>query len=143
MHLMMSPQRFDVLLTENLFGDILSDEAAALSGSLGMLASAAIGGAVDLYEPVHGSAPDIAGRGIANPLGAIASVAMLLRYSTGLPRWADDVEAAISKVLDDGYRTPDIYRDGSGKLCSTGQMGELVAGALLEITEMKHCYHAI
>jgi 3-isopropylmalate dehydrogenase len=98
---------------------------------------------VDLYEPVHGSAPDIAGRGIANPLGAIASVAMLLRYSAGLPRWADDVEFAISKVLDDGYRTPDIHRDGSGKLCTTQQMGEHVASALLEITEMKHCYHAI
>jgi len=143
MHLMMSPQRFDVLLTENLFGDILSDEAAVLSGSLGMLASAAIGGVVDLYEPVHGSAPDIAGRGIANPLGAIASVAMLLRYSAGLPRWADDVEAAISRVLDDGYRTPDILCNGSEKLCTTQQMGEQVSSALVEVTELKHCYHAI
>src|SRR5256885_16357063 len=108
MHLITNPKRFDVILTENLFGDILSDEAAAISGSLGMLASASIGGEVGLYEPVHGSAPDIAGRGLANPLGAIASAAMLLRYTAHLEQEAQDVEEAIRVVLDSGYRTPDL-----------------------------------
>src|SRR5204863_6864703 len=91
MHLIMNPRRFDVVLTENLFGDILSDEASVLAGSLGMLASASVGGAVDLYEPVHGSAPDIAGRDLANPLGAIASVAMMLRHPLTLTDVADDI----------------------------------------------------
>src|SRR6185295_8863951 len=95
MHLITNPRRFDVLLTENLFGDILSDEAAVITGSLGMLASATIGGEVGLYEPVHGSAPDIAGQGIANPFGAIASAAMLLRHSGGLEHEAGDIEEAI------------------------------------------------
>ena len=108
MHLITNPKRFDVVLTENLFGDILSDEAAVIAGSLGMLASATVGGVVDLYEPVHGSAPDIAGRGIANPLGAIATAAMLLRFTAHLEDEADDVEAAIRSVLDNGYRTRDI-----------------------------------
>ncbi len=98
MHLITNPTRFDVILTENLFGDILSDEAAAITGSLGMLASATIGGEVDIYEPVHGSAPDIAGKGIANPLGAIASVAMLLRLSAGMPHEAADLEEAIQQA---------------------------------------------
>src|SRR5207245_608207 len=108
MHIITNPRRFDVILTENLFGDILSDEAAVIAGSLGMLASGTIGGAVDLYEPVHGSAPDIAGRGIANPLGAIASAAMLLRHTMHLENEAADIEAAIENVLDAGYRTRDI-----------------------------------
>ncbi|MCA1555653.1 MAG: 3-isopropylmalate dehydrogenase, partial [Acidobacteria bacterium] len=102
MHLMLNPTRFDVLLTENLFGDILSDEAAVITGSLGMLASASIGGAVDLYEPVHGSAPDIAGRGIANPLGAIASAALLLRHTARLEQEARDITTAIEDVLGAG-----------------------------------------
>ena len=108
MHLITNPKRFDVVLTENLFGDILSDEAAVITGSLGMLASASIGGEVGLFEPVHGSAPDIAGRGIANPFGAIASAALLLRYTGKLEQEAADVEDAIRSVLKAGYRTPDI-----------------------------------
>lgn len=108
MHLITNPKRFDVVLTENLFGDILSDEASVLSGSLGMLGSASIGGTVDLYEPVHGSAPDIAGQGIANPLGAIASAAMLLRYSAKLEDEAQAVENAVLQVLAEGYRTRDL-----------------------------------
>src|SRR5205085_6168518 len=102
MHLMLRPQAFDVILTENLFGDILSDEAAVIAGSLGLLASATVGGAVDLYEPVHGSAPDIAGKGIANPLGAIASAAMLLRHTANLDHQAAEIESAIQEVLDAG-----------------------------------------
>src|SRR5260370_22444229 len=108
MHLVTNPARFEVILTENLFGDILSDEAAALTGSLGMLPSATIGGPVDLYEPVHGSAPDIAGNDVANPLGAIASVALLLRHTAGMEREADEVEAAIASVLKAGYHTADL-----------------------------------
>src|SRR5256885_2443934 len=99
MHIISSPRRFDVILTENLFGDILSDEASVISGSLGMLASGTVGGAVDLYEPVHGSAPDIAGKGIANPLGAIASAAMLLRQTGGVGDGAADIEFALRGAL--------------------------------------------
>jgi 3-isopropylmalate dehydrogenase len=143
MHLITNPRRFDVLLTENLFGDILSDEAAVITGSLGMLASASIGGDVDLYEPVHGSAPDIAGRGIANPFGAIASAALLLRYSGGLEREAEEIEEAIESVLNDGYRTPDIAADGSGYLASTSEIGARVAEAVAEIADVRHAYHAV
>jgi len=127
MHLVTDPKRFDVILTENLFGDILSDEAAVLTGSLGMLASATIGGSVDLYEPVHGSAPDIAGKNVANPLGAIASAAMLLRYSAQNEPAASAVEAAISQVLDEGYRTADIAGSSDSKIVGTNEMGRLVA----------------
>lgn len=143
MHIITNPRRFDVILTENLFGDILSDEASVISGSLGMLASATIGGAVDLYEPVHGSAPDIAGQGIANPLGAIASAAMLLRHTAGLEDEAADIEAGISAVLDAGYRTPDIARGTRDQLIRTAEMGQLVAEAVAEITDMRHAYHAV
>src|SRR3712207_4063074 len=108
MHLMTNPRRFDVILTENLFGDILSDEAAVVAGSLGLLASASVGGAVDLYEPVHGAAPDIAGRGTANPCGAILSAAMLLHHTARLEQEARDVEEAVLSVLDAGHRTPDL-----------------------------------
>ena len=142
MHIVTNPRRFDVIVTENLFGDILSDEAAVISGSLGMLASATIGGAVDLYEPVHGSAPDIAGRSVANPLGAIASAAMLLRHTAGLDDEAADVEAAIRAVLDNGYRTRDIARAGD-KVISTIEMGELVAEAVAEAANQRHAYHAV
>src|SRR5215217_2377137 len=130
MHLISNPRRFDVLLTENLFGDILSDEAAVITGSLGMLASATIGGEVGLYEPVHGSAPDIAGRGTANPLGAISSAALLLRHTAGLEREAQDVETAVRSVLDAGYRTPDIDRGRGKRVATTQEMGELVAEAV-------------
>lgn len=124
MHLVTNPTRFDVVLTENLFGDILSDEAAVLTGSLGMLASATIGGDIDLFEPVHGSAPDIAGKDIANPIGAIASAAMLLRYSAKNEEAADQIEVAIDRVLAEGHRTADIAR--GGKAISTTAMGELI-----------------
>jgi len=143
MHIITTPRRFDVILTENLFGDILSDEASVISGSLGMLASATVGGAVDLYEPVHGSAPDIAGKGIANPLGAIASAAMLLRQTAGLEVEAADVEAAISAVLNNGYRTRDIAQGTGGHLISTAEMGQLVTEAVFEIADMRHSYHAV
>jgi 3-isopropylmalate dehydrogenase len=132
-----------VILTENLFGDILSDEASVISASLGMLASGTVGGTVDLYEPVHGSAPDIAGKGIANPLGAIASAAMLLRQTAGLEDEAADIEAAISAVLDAGYRTRDIAHGSSGHLIGTVEMGNLIAEAVVEIADMRHAYHAV
>ncbi|MGH9602350.1 MAG: 3-isopropylmalate dehydrogenase [Terriglobales bacterium] len=140
MQLVTNPRRFDVLLTENMFGDILSDEAAALSGSLGVLASATVGGGVDLYEPVHGSAPDIAGKGKANPLGAIASAALLLRHSAGLDAEATAVESAIHEVLEWGYRTPDL---GDGEQVNTQEMGTLVEHALADILDRRHSYHAV
>jgi 3-isopropylmalate dehydrogenase len=143
MHLISNPARFDVILTENLFGDILSDEAAVITGSLGMLASATIGGAVDLYEPVHGSAPDIAGRGLANPLGAIASAAMLLRHSAGMCHEAADLEIAISQVLEAGHRTGDIARPGQGKTVSTSEMGALVEQAFVTMLDRRFSYHAV
>jgi 3-isopropylmalate dehydrogenase len=130
MHLITTPKRFDVIVTENLFGDILSDEAAVITGSLGMLGSATIGGAVGLYEPVHGSAPDIAGRGIANPFGAIASAAMLLRHSAKLEQEARAIEVAIRTVLDAGHRTPDIKSGPAGSLASTSEIGQLVREAI-------------
>lgn len=144
MHLLMNPRNFDVILTENLFGDILSDEAAAISGSLGMLASASIGGSVGVYEPVHGSAPDIAGRGLANPLGAIASAAMLLRYSAHLDQEARDLEEAIRLVLADGYRTPDLDRGMANTIvATTSEMGSKVVEGLTEIAERRFSYHAV
>jgi 3-isopropylmalate dehydrogenase len=115
-----------VILTENLFGDILSDEAAVLTGSLGMLASATIGGKIGLYEPVHGSAPDIAGKNIANPLGTISSAALLLRYSAGNENAARSIEDAVEQVLDEGFRTVDIAEAGCTKILSTEEMGEAV-----------------
>jgi 3-isopropylmalate dehydrogenase len=143
MHLITNPKRFDVMLTENLFGDILSDEASVITGSLGMLASATIGGAVDLYEPVHGSAPDIAGHGVANPLGAIASAAMLLRHTAKLEEEASDIENAIGDVLDAGYRTIDIARGTGGKVVSTVEMGDLIADAVAGVADMRHAYFAV
>lgn len=143
MHLVMNPRRFDVLLTENLFGDILSDEAAVFAGSLGMLASASIGGTVGLFEPVHGSAPDIAGRGMANPLGAIASAALLLRYAAQLEQEATDIEAAIRAVLDAGHRTPDINHGGHHRLVQTSEMGQLVTAAVTAIVDSRHSFQAV
>jgi 3-isopropylmalate dehydrogenase len=124
MALVTRPASYDVIVTENLFGDILSDEAAVLTGSLGMLPSASIGGQVELYEPVHGSAPDIAGKGIANPLGAIASAAMLLRHTCKLEREARALEDAISRALKEGYGTPDLK--SQAKIVTTGEMGEII-----------------
>ena len=129
MLLVQRPADFDVILTENMFGDILSDQAGGVVGSLGLLASASIGGKVGLYEPVHGSAPDIAGKGIANPLGAILSAAMLLRHSFHLEQEAASVEQAVSKVLDDGARTADLAGN-SKKSISTTEMGRLVIEAV-------------
>lgn len=125
MHLVTRPTHFDVVLTENTFGDILSDEAAVLTGSIGMLPSATIGGEIGLYEPSHGSAPDIAGKNIANPLGAIGSAAMLLRYSAKNETAAVAIEKAIEQVLAEGYRTADIA--GGGTATGTAEMGDLVA----------------
>src|SRR6202158_1165970 len=142
MALVARPAEFDVVLTENMFGDILSDQAGAVVGSLGMLGSASIGGAVVLYEPVHGSAPDIAGQGVANPLGAIASAALLLRHSAGLEQEAKEIEAAIRAVIDAGHRTADIYRGTGEQLVQTDAMGSLVCEALAEIAAARQAHHA-
>jgi 3-isopropylmalate dehydrogenase len=145
MHIMNIPRNFDVVLTENLFGDILSDEAGVITGSLGMLPSATIGGAVNLYEPVHGSAPDIAGTGKANPLGAILTAAMILRHSANLEQDAKAVEQAVHKVLDAGYRTADIARGqqpGQAPV-TTQEMGKLVHQALTESIDRRQAMHAV
>ena len=143
MLLVTNPSRFDVILTENLFGDILSDEAAVLTGSLGMLASATVGGSVDLYEPVHGSAPDIAGKNIANPCGAIASAAMLMRHTANRPDIAAIIETAIENVLEKGFRTVDIARSSSENIVSTSRIGDAVVESIYEISETKFAYHAV
>ncbi len=142
MHLVTDPSRFDVILTENLFGDILSDEAAVLTGSLGMLASATVGGAINMYEPVHGSAPDIAGKNIANPIGAIASVAMLLRYTGKNEAAARAVDNAINRFLDEGHRTADIAVKGETPI-STLDAGTLIAQYASEIANVSYAYHAV
>jgi 3-isopropylmalate dehydrogenase len=129
MALVARPADFDVLLTENMFGDILSDQAGGIVGSLGMLASASVGGPVALYEPVHGSAPDIAGRGIANPLGAILSVVMMLRHSFRLEAEASAVERAVAEVLAAGYRTRDLAKPGQDAV-NTSRMGSLTVAAV-------------
>jgi 3-isopropylmalate dehydrogenase len=130
MQLVKAPKQFDVMVTGNMFGDILSDCAAMLTGSIGMLPSASLDAAdKGMYEPIHGSAPDIAGRGIANPLGTILSLAMMLRYSLGRADLAERIESAVRKVLDDGVRTGDIYTEGT-KRVGTAEMGEAVARAL-------------
>lgn len=127
MQLVMNPGQFDVVLTENMFGDILSDEASEITGSIGMLPSASLGKTkLGLYEPSHGSAPDIAGKDIANPLATILSAAMMLRYSFDLDKEAEAVEAAVQQVLTDGFRTGDIWSEGCKKV-GTKEMGSLVA----------------
>lgn len=131
MQLIRNPRDFDVILTENLFGDVLTDEGAMLAGSLGVLPSAALGdGKRGLYEPIHGSAPDIAGKGIANPIGTIMSAAMLLRHSLGLDAEAVAIEKAVGRALDAGARTADIATPGSKPL-STSEMGDAVLAALV------------
>jgi 3-isopropylmalate dehydrogenase len=130
MQLVMAPKQFDVIVTGNMFGDILSDAAAMLTGSIGMLPSASLDEAGrGMYEPCHGSAPDIAGQGKANPLATILSVAMMLRYTLGSPEAADAIEGAVSHVLDQGLRTPDIHVEGQ-QLVSTLEMGDAVVAAL-------------
>ena len=125
MQLIRNPRQFDVIVTENMFGDILSDEASMLTGSIGMLPSASIGGKVGIFEPIHGSAPDIAGQDKANPIATILSVAMMLRYSFNQKKAADVIEEAVLKVLEKGYRTGDIMQPGM-KLVGTREMGRLV-----------------
>ena len=132
MQLVRAPKQFDVMVTTNMFGDILSDCAAMLTGSIGMLPSASLDkDSKGMYEPIHGSAPDIAGQGLANPLATILSVAMMLRYSLGQAQLADHVQAAVGRVLDQGYRTADIMTDG-GRRVGTGEMGDAVVAALRE-----------
>lgn len=126
MQLIRNPRQFDVIVTDNMFGDILTDEASMLTGSIGMLPSASLGGSVGLYEPSHGSAPDIAGQKKANPLATILSAAMMLDHSFNLVKEAREIEQAVRQVLQDGYRTPDIYEAGK-ILVNTEQMGDLVA----------------
>ncbi|HYY62159.1 MAG TPA: isocitrate/isopropylmalate family dehydrogenase, partial [Burkholderiales bacterium] len=130
MQLVRNPKQFDVIVTGNLFGDILSDEASMLTGSIGMLPSASLDeSGKGLYEPIHGTAPDIAGRGVANPLATILSAAMLLRYSLRQPQAAERIEAAVGKVLREGLRTADIYTAGTRKV-GTNEMGDAVLAAL-------------
>ena len=133
MQLVHNPAQFDVIVTTNMFGDILSDEASMLTGSIGMLPSASLGATrLGMYEPVHGSAPDIAGKGLANPLATIASAAMMLRYSLDQPAAADAVDRAIAAALADGWRPADIADASTPeeKILSTVQMGEAVASLL-------------
>ena len=134
MQLIRAPGQFDVLVTSNLFGDILSDEASVLTGSIGMLASASIGSGHGMYEPIHGSAPDIAGKNLANPLAAILSAAMMLRYSFSLEKEAAAIENAVNTALDAGLRTADIAnRNGKSareKIVGTAEMGEAVVKSL-------------
>jgi 3-isopropylmalate dehydrogenase len=131
MQLVRYPKQFDVVVTTNLFGDILTDEASMITGSIGMLPSASLGGKVGLYEPIHGSAPDIAGKGLSNPLAAILSVAMMLYYSFDMPRESALIENAVEKVLADGNRTGDIFREGPGiRRVGTSEMGVRVRQAI-------------
>ncbi len=132
MQLVNNPRQFDVVVTENMFGDILSDEAAQITGSLGMLASASLGDGVSLFEPSHGSAPDIAGKGIANPLAQILSAGMMLQYAFGMKDAAADITRAITQVLDEGWRTGDIKDETTpaDKIVGCAQMGDLVAARL-------------
>jgi 3-isopropylmalate dehydrogenase len=127
MQLVRDPKQFDIMLTGNIFGDILSDEASMLSGSIGLLPSASIGGDIAIYEPIHGSAPDIAGQGVANPIATIASAAMMLRYSLGENEASEKIELAIKKALADGYRTQDIASFDAKEVCSTSEMGSIIA----------------
>ena len=130
MHLIREPARFDVIVTENLFGDILSDEAAMIAGSIGMLPSASLGeGKRGLYEPIHGSAPDLAGKGVANPYGTILSVGLLLRHSLGLEREARAVEAAVGAAIAQGVLTADLVQQG-GRAASSAEAGGAVLEAL-------------
>ena len=127
MQLIRNPKQFDVILTSNLFGDILSDEASMVGGSIGMLPSASIGGKVGLFEPIHGSAPDIAGQGIANPIATILSASMMLRYALNETSAAQKIENAIQEVLKEGYRTKDLSLYDAKEVCSTSEIGSIIA----------------
>ncbi|MEZ5305639.1 MAG: 3-isopropylmalate dehydrogenase [Pyrinomonadaceae bacterium] len=141
MKLVTDPKHFDVILTENMFGDILSDEAAVLTGSLGMLPSATIGGDVDLYEPIHGSAPDIAGKNLANPIGAILSVAMMMRHSFGREDAAAAIEDAVHTTLESGLRTRDLM--GGERVVGTIEMTDAIVASMHEHASIGHAYHAV
>ena len=132
MQIVKDPSQFDVIVTENMFGDILSDEASMITGSIGMIPSSSLGATSNgLYEPIHGSAPDIAGKDVANPIGTILSAAMMLRFSFDMPAEADDIEAAVGKVLSEGYRTGDIMSSEDGlKLTKCSEMGDLICRAI-------------
>jgi len=127
MQLIRDPKQFDVMLTGNIFGDILSDEASMLSGSIGLLPSASVGNKIGVYEPIHGSAPDIAGQGIANPIATISSASMMLRFAFGEISAADKIDNAIKKALAEGYRTKDIAQFDAKEICSTSEMGSIIA----------------
>jgi 3-isopropylmalate dehydrogenase len=130
MQLVRDPNQFDVIVTTNMFGDILSDEASQITGSIGMLPSASLGsGTLGMYEPIHGSAPDIAGKNLANPIATILSVAMMLRYSFKMEKEAKAIEAAVGRVLDANYRTGDIYTEGMNRV-GTKEMGDLIAAEI-------------
>jgi 3-isopropylmalate dehydrogenase len=132
LQLIRNPAQFDVIVTTNLFGDILSDEAAMLTGSIGMLPSASLGKKTALYEPIHGSAPDIAGKNIANPLAAILSAALMMRYSLAMPQDAELIESAVTETLREGFRTQDIHQ-ADKKLIGTEEMGDHVARNLRKL----------
>jgi 3-isopropylmalate dehydrogenase len=127
MQLIRDPRQFDVMLTGNIFGDILSDEASMLSGSIGLLPSASVGAKIGVYEPIHGSAPDIAGQGIANPIATILSASMMLRYALGENDAADKIDAAVKRALKEGYRTKDLAQYDAKEVCSTSEMGSIIA----------------
>jgi 3-isopropylmalate dehydrogenase len=127
MQLIRDPKQFDVMLTGNIFGDILSDEASMLCGSIGLLPSASVGDKIGVYEPIHGSAPDIAGQGIANPIATIASASMMLRFALGENEAADKIDAAIKRALKEGYRTQDLAQFDAKEVCSTSEMGSIIA----------------
>ncbi|TWO19873.1 3-isopropylmalate dehydrogenase [Campylobacter hyointestinalis] len=133
MQLVRNPAQFDVILTENLFGDILSDEASMICGSIGLLPSASLGGKVGIYEPIHGSAPDIAGQGIANPIAMILSAAMMLKYAFNENDAADAIEKAVRVVLKDGYRTKDIAKFDAKEICTTSEIGSIISDYVKKI----------
>lgn len=133
MQLVRNPKQFDVILTGNIFGDILSDEASMICGSIGLLPSASVGGQVGLFEPIHGSAPDIAGQGISNPIATIMSAAMMLRFALGEEKAADRIEKAVAMVLKDGYRTKDLSAYGAKEVCSTTEIGSIIADYVAKI----------
>ncbi|TWO28682.1 3-isopropylmalate dehydrogenase [Campylobacter hyointestinalis] len=133
MQLVRNPAQFDVILTENLFGDILSDEASMICGSIGLLPSASLGGKVGIYEPIHGSAPDIAGQGIANPIAMILSAAMMLQYAFNENDAANVIEKAVRAVLKDGYRTKDIAKFDAKEICTTSEIGSIISDYVKKI----------
>lgn len=131
MQLIRDPRQFDVMLTGNIFGDILSDEASMLSGSIGLLPSASVGAKIGVFEPIHGSAPDIAGQGIANPIATIASASMMLRYALGEIEAANKIDDAIKRALKEGYRTQDLAQFDAKEVCSTSEMGSIIANYIV------------